>query len=660
MQNIEQEVTQNFLQNLEFLQVNHPNLYKKIQDFEQKGVERYALEYRDEGYFDVQELQSSHFLYGENSTEVSSKIADQINFKTDSFAFEGMPLYYRAEKQKHDDKTIAHVGLYPIMSYYIDHFEDEKKMKKIEKFIFIGVGLGLHIPLLVEKLDPEYMIVIEDDLELFRLSLFTTPYYKIFQNKKVIFSVASSQLEFSQEFREFLDESFYLNRTLKYVYFPAHSEQKIRDIKSLLASQNFITFGYNIMLSKYLKPFEFMQEHYKVLNLKNKLNLPVFEDKPILLIGAGPSLQEHIEWLKEHQDEFIIFSVATALRLLHKHNIKPDIISHIDGFAEGFANFEGFEIQEFVKESIVLLGSFVEQRVRELFTKELTYMMEEDTFYFTDFSSPTAPCIGSTNLANALILGAKELYLLGLDLSLGRDGATHAQGHNNAAKRYTLDSEDQTLSQKISLRDDLLSVEGNRGEKVHTTPLFYSSINSINNSIKALADRSTTIYNLSNGAKFHHTQARDTTTLSNPTIDKSAFRVQLCDALDALCRTELSKEELASLTKRLDFAKTSLQKIKQYEKKQTFHDPKEYMYNLYGLMMELYPQTNRENRNLMSVFDTFFQYCVPIIYDMVNTKKERKALLQDLKRVDLYLVKELKRIAKTYSQSIEGYLKEVA
>jgi hypothetical protein len=664
MQSVEQTVISNYTNNMEYLKKYHNEVFHKVDIFQSRiesGIieEKYALDYIKNEYFDVQDLKSKNYLYSDNSLTISKQLTDQVNYKKPSFSFQGFSLLKGYENVELSDIAQSHQGIYPIMSFYLDKYPYETTMKKIEKFIFIGVGLGQHIQGINDKINAEHSIIIEDDLELFRLSLFVTPYYKIFKDKNVIFSIATNKDDFNRDFNSFLETSFYLNRLIKYSYFPAHSKEKIQLIKNALASQNFLTFGYNTGLKKLLKPLDFINNGYKVLNLSQKLQLSSIKDKPVLIIGAGPSLGDNIEWLKENQNDFIIFAVATSLKILYENDIKPDIVSHIDGFQAGFKNFESFDMKSFVKDSIAILGSFVENRVIDLFNKDLTFMVEEDTFYFDKFTSVAAPCIGSTSVANALFLGFKEIYLLGLDLALSDDGSTHSKGHESNNGKYNLDEEPKELSSLISLRGDLFEIAGNFKEKVKTTPLFYSSLNSINNSIRQLATQEEVIYNLSNGVYIKNSLPVLPTELKKLTeINKNKIRSDLYEELSSLSKIKLDKQDLSSMQKRLAYAKSTQNIIKKYEK-HTVYDPVDnYLYNLYGLIMDLYPNSTRENRNITHIFDMFFQYTIPMIYDMANTKEKEDSISKDLKAVDKLLVKELKNISQTYIKRLELFLKE--
>ena len=49
-----------------------------------------------------------------------------------------------------------------------------------------------------------------------------------------------------------------------------------------------------------------IKEGYKFLDFKKiKDNSNFFENRPILYIAAGPSLDDHLEWVKKNQNNFL-------------------------------------------------------------------------------------------------------------------------------------------------------------------------------------------------------------------------------------------------------------------------------------------------------------------------------------------------------------------
>ncbi|MDF1884395.1 hypothetical protein JHD49_10620, partial [Sulfurimonas sp. SAG-AH-194-C21] len=138
MQTIQDKAIQTYNKNIAYLSKEYPNVVEKLALLDVliedgKYTNKYDLEYLD-GYFDVKELKSGHYLYGENSIGISKELNKQVNYKKKSHIFEGFPLYYQYEKFKDmTDKTSALSAIYPLMTYYLDNTTDTQEMKLIEK-----------------------------------------------------------------------------------------------------------------------------------------------------------------------------------------------------------------------------------------------------------------------------------------------------------------------------------------------------------------------------------------------------------------------------------------------------------------------------------------------------------------------------------------------
>lgn len=71
-----------------------------------------------------------------------------------------------------------------------------------------------------------------------------------------------------------------------------------------------------------------------------------FKGKPVLIVNAGPSLDKHLDKLKQWQKKFYIIAVDTALRTLMSHNIKPDFVISLDSQLDNFLDFTGVETED--------------------------------------------------------------------------------------------------------------------------------------------------------------------------------------------------------------------------------------------------------------------------------------------------------------------------
>lgn len=656
VESVEHNAVQTYEKNINYLKKYHSEVAQKLEHLQ---TQRYALEYHN-GYFDVQEISSGHFLYAQDTNEVSKELTKQTNFKKNHNTFEGFALYHFNDETlaNLNDKTRCLDGIYPIMNYYIDHSSRDDEMLEIEKFIFIGVGLGIHLPLIQEKTAAKECLVIEDDLELFRLSLFTTPYYELAKKTKIFFSIAEEEHTFLQTMGSFLQSSILANRYLKYSYFPAHSQEKIKQIQNALATQSFVTFPYKTELEKFLRPLEYINDGYNIINLSKTFQNSVFSIKPVLLLGAGPSFEKNLNWIKQNHKKFIIVALSATLKTLYENKITPDLVTHLDGFEDSLVHYDGFDAQSFLKNSSAVLGPFSPSKLRTIFTKEKIFYYEENTSYFDGFGSIVAPCIGSFTLLLSLKLAPKELYLLGLDFALDNTGATHADSHAYAEQKDM--SQKESLSSVTSLKENLLKVKGNLQEVVYTTPLYHQSIHSLFHSIPEVKLNSQHIYNLSDGAKIDHTTPLDIGKLKESSfnaIDKKDLQTGIVKTLQQNSTQKLSAKDVSSLQQRLKNAKKVQQYILDYTKEVSCTDSKSYINQLVQLVNKILIDKGRDSNNLTHIYFHFFKYTLPIIADFFNTKN-LTTIQKHLQKFDEMLVDEMLVIEKIYEENLVNFLEK--
>jgi len=664
LQNIQTKAVENYHKNLEYFSQNHPKLSHKFLQLENSfsngtKEESYALDFID-GYFDVKNITTDEYLYAGDSVEISKQLEARVDYKKDTYLFDGFPMYYELEKHldEIEDKSLGLEGVYPLMTYYLNNIKTSDSMCQIEKFIFIGTGLGLHIDLIHKKIQAEEYLIIENDLELFRLSLFTTPYYKIAKKSTLVFSLEESENNFTNTMNNFLNMSTFRNKYLKYSYFPAHTDHTIKLIQNSIASQGFISFPYKTYLSKLLRALDFLNSGHNILNILKRVEKSYLSSKPALVLGAGPSLGDNIEWIYKNQDKFTIIAVSSTLKILYKNKIQPDIVVHLDGFNLALTLFEGFDAKKFLKDSLAILGSFTPYEITQYFSKENIFFTEEETCYNEDFHTNLGPCVGSTSIMHALMLNIENIYLLGLDMAIDiKSGKTHSTGHITSK---TIDTNDiEKVQESMTFRGNYFPVKGNHQDIVYTNTLFQVSIQTIYNKLNLLKAKEQTIYNLSNGAYLEHTiplNILDLNLNDLNSLDKSTLRIKALELFKNYSRIQLTPEDIKSLSLRAEYAKECKEIILAYKKK-SYNTKEEFLAAILGITLDLLQIPRRESLNLINVYDSYLNYTIPIIVDFFNTC-QLKNMKKHMKKMNSMFIKELLDIANIYESKISTFLKE--
>ncbi len=515
MKDIEQKAITTFQNNLLVLSEKYPEVFKKVDILSQaiengSYKERYALEYKN-GYFDVADTVSGEWLYGSSSVEAAKKAASEINYQKDQGVIETFYNYNFTDEavqyaNKENPTTSKFVLIAPVVSFATKLLPKTTTMKQIFKFIFFGVGLGLHLETIHDKIHSYMYLIIEDNLELFRLSLFVTDYTKIANESELYFAIMEDDTGLKNAFEGFYHNSFIRNNYLKYYIFYPEYRQKIAQIQNFIVTQSSNTYLQDRLLLKNIKTIKTIKKRYNFFDITKRYKNTIFNEKPIVLIAAGPSLGKNIQWLKKNTPFVTIVALFMTSIILEKHGIKPDIVVHVDEQSNPVKNtLSKMQSTSFFDSSLFFLSPSVDMELfLSITSKENIFLVEDRTNYRFNKGKLEAYSVGEIGYALSLIFGAKEIYLLGLDLALdSKTKQTHSTGHLSSKGKNEV--KDATSSENVSLRGSEFLVKGNFLDKVPTTPLFDVSIFKVNDFTHTFKQENQTIFNLSDGAYFENT-----------------------------------------------------------------------------------------------------------------------------------------------------------
>lgn len=210
--------------------------------------------------------------------------------------------------------------------------------------------------------------------------------------------------------------------------------------------------------------------------------------KDYIVIAAGPSLDDNMEFLRENQGKKTLVAVGTVFRKLIENDITPDMVVILDPQERTYKQIEGLENQKVPM--LILLSAYWKfaaayQGDKYLVSSGHTKEMIE---YATEHKAELWSCGGTvTSLALevAIRFGAEKIYLVGVDLAYP-GGVSHATG--------TMDRSTRSL-------EGLIPVEGVGGETVYSNRVFITYREGIEEKIKQTPQ--ITYYNMSSvGAKI--------------------------------------------------------------------------------------------------------------------------------------------------------------
>ncbi len=315
----------------------------------------------------------------------------------------------------------------------------------------------------------------------------------------------------------------------------------------------------------------------------------------------GPSLEKNIQWLKKNHKKFTIITVSSTLSYLEKENITPNIIIHIDSFEWGDISFKKLQSIEFIKNTVCLFSTATPKNITSLINKENLYFFETGTSYKINSLKLSSPCVGSLSYQLLLVLNAKNIYMLGIDLAVDADtNTTHSSSH-----QFNKAIEDKA---GITYKDSLIEVDGNFDNKVKTTPHFNASLQIIEFFATKFKSKNQNIYNLGSGAKITGASSKEPTNLNNKDISFLNFQTELKLFLDKNSSKELTKNEKSRLSKKVSHARLLQKKILKGI---------DYTNVISYLNLEI----SSESTELDKILDTYLRYMLSYVYDFFNTQE---------------------------------------
>ena len=219
---LQNALTTTFLANLVFLSEYDKDLYHRVDELSkmiENGTyeEKYHLEFiMEDGDFDIYDVVNEKYLYNKKPKKFNSDLVREVEFDNkNSILNLGSHFLikdkYKITKDRFECEskldflrlTLADIQEYTdITKEYFDN-QNKRSLKKIDKFIFLGTLLGRHIPKIAKKVNAKAYLILEKNLEIFRLSLFTVDYTVLARNG-AIFSVMEDSKTQNESIFDFL------------------------------------------------------------------------------------------------------------------------------------------------------------------------------------------------------------------------------------------------------------------------------------------------------------------------------------------------------------------------------------------------------------------------------------------------------------------------
>lgn len=359
------------------------------------------------------------------------------DFFLKEYSYDGHEIY-RIE----NNNQLLYLGSKYNMQKEIDLIQNNiKKISKSKDIIVFGAGNGVWLEQLDGITTDKRIVIVEPNRKLF--DIFVNKKHNINQNQ--VSAICMEDDDFYNNMLSAIKSSNFsilIFSNYDFVY-KDEFEFFVEKIKLVLidkqVAENTNNAYSKIWFENYIKNIPYILQADCVNNY-----VDIFNNKPAIIVSAGPSLDKNIKLLKGNEDKFIVIAVGRVLKALKRENIKVDFTAIIDGSEKMFDVFE-----ESLNDNIPLL--FSEQTGSKIIEK---YNGKKIFFSTREFINADKEILGCEpislfqggSVAHACIdfarvLGCDPIVFIGQDLAYTGDKAYSNNSvtyfENNQLKKET-------------------------------------------------------------------------------------------------------------------------------------------------------------------------------------------------------------------------------
>lgn len=481
-----------YSKNLTYFQKNHPDIHR--------GLTTFTFPFEvvvTEDFIDIVDLRTKTSCFPDVNLENLAKSlgdsthqawTDLLNLKLNKYP----PEYHHSKIVNHFNEE-----LFDAFPQFSERFLQSKVFladgsegkKYSNPTVFIGLFHGLHVDNYLDQTNVRTAAFIEPELERFETSCYFLDYEHLdIQFNGLLIHVGPQPS--NPFFRNFFQKSFITSNVWLRVLFGYSSRENGRLLHALQTRWR--------GLQDQWFPADFRLNGHKnaLANLNDKRKLLIStptlsNNSQIAIVGAGPSLNQDLSWLKENASRLIIFATHSAIRPLAGAGIKPDLQFCLDIHL----TVENQRLHQFYKSIPVVLEVKTNQPFVAEFDSPLLVAdaVEDYPVKFILTLKNTQPTTGNLCVALAAHFFPRQIYFIGLDFAFRDVARSHASGgvyDTDGMQEHGAGREQIPVIPNFPDESYLLS-----------RPYFDEARIRVEDLISTIQQK-TTIYNLSDGARI--------------------------------------------------------------------------------------------------------------------------------------------------------------
>ena len=562
-----------YSKNLNFFKNDYPEIYMKILDLEKKNIYEYSIDFIN-NHFELVNNKNEYIYNCDPYYDAEYRLKN-IN-EGSSFSL------IKTDKEYDQVKTYDfRIDPYAILNNYIEIIKN-KNVCINQKCIFLGSILGLHISSIVKESDFKIFLIIEDNLEIFRLSMFLNDYEDISIKKKIFFMI--NEKNKSDKIIDLLQISPEYNNKIRFELASEKDFYLIEEVLNIFLQENEINYPFSEYLISYIRGITYIKNNYNLLKLNTSYS--ILKGHRILFLGGGLSFEKEIDFIIRNKNNFLIVCVAAVLKILEKYDIVPIIIITSD--SSNVIKEQFLANDKYYTNTIILASNKTDENVIRLFSKENVFLFNDSLELFNDTGVNTGVNVGNIGYSILLKLGVDSIYLLGFDACIDQNSK---KSHSTKIETTEYKSFDLFKEEKVSSETHLIKVKGNFRSFVYTTNHFKGMIDSF---VKMKNDFNVNAYNLSDGAFLDGIKPLKPSNLSFNSLYTTNNEIILKKGFRKISKNDFTTLELSLLNNE----KALIQLLKNLDKLE-----------LYTNFMNLYKKN--ENSLLLQILNKYFLLVLP-------------------------------------------------
>lgn len=350
------------------------------------------------------------------------------------------------------------------------------ELKSAKLALFLGVGLGFELVHFAAKLtgplNTQVLLIIEKDLELFKLACCYSDLSGLLASPGVFFLVGAGQDELYVPLKNKIKNNnwFLYLRALKPVYHPSAlrlaKDYYLTAMRTVGQAATHSVLDFGNCPEDSLIGIENMLANLSLIIRSPGINqlYGEFRGKPAIVASTGPSLDKNKHLLKGLEQKALLLCPDASLPILLEIGVRPHLVTSLERVIEVARFFQDIPAEQ-LTDTYLAACPVIRREAYDLYRgpKVMVYR-NLDHFKWLGIERGIMDIKASSgNMAFkiAAALGCDPIILVGQDLAFDREGATHAGGHAYGGKQEAFYA-------------NVLTVPGNDGLPIQTNTTLYN------------------------------------------------------------------------------------------------------------------------------------------------------------------------------------------